>query len=136
MNKVVLIGRLTKQPELKYTQGKGTAVVKVTLAVDKYNAATKQREADFIPVTVWGKSAENLANFCDKGSLIAVSGKITTGSYDKDGQKVYTMEVTADMHEGIKFLDNKKQDTGFTPAQNPFGGNEDYTPVDSDDIPF
>ena len=63
MNKVVLIGRLTKDPELRYTPGTGMAVTTVTLAVDRFNASTKQREADFISVVIWGKQAENTANY-------------------------------------------------------------------------
>lgn len=157
MNKVVLIGRLTKDPELKFTPGTGMAVTTITLAVDRYNASTKQREADFISVVIWGKQAEATANNMSKGSLMAVSGRITTRSYDaKDGTKRYVTEVVA---SEVSFLSAKsaKQDSGFggndfggssnpfggaqdfSPAQNPFGGasyDEDITPVDDDDIPF
>ena len=94
MNKVVLIGRLTKDPELRYTPGTGTAVSTVTLAVDRYNSKTQQREADFIPVVVYGKQAESLANYLRKGSPAAISGRIQTRSYDaKDGTKRYITEV-------------------------------------------
>ena len=132
MNKVILIGRLTKDPELKYTPGTGMAVTNINLAVDKYNPSTKQREADFIPVAIWGKQAENMATYCNKGSMVAIGGKIQTRSYDaKDGTKRYVTEVVA---QEVKFLDNKKQDQG---ASNPFGSYDDMTPVeDSGDIPF
>ena len=106
MNKVVLIGRLTKDPELRYTPGTGTAVSTVTLAVDRYNTKTQQKEADFIPVVVYGKKAENLANYLSKGSPAAISGRIQTRSYDaKDGTKRYVTEVVAD---DVQFLDRNK----------------------------
>ena len=90
MNKVVLIGRLTKDPELRYTPGNGVAVSSLTLAVDNYNSKTGEKGADFIPVVVWGKSAENVAQYCVKGSQIAVSGRIANRSYEaKDGTKRY-----------------------------------------------
>ncbi|MDM8312758.1 single-stranded DNA-binding protein, partial [Clostridium cadaveris] len=73
MNKVVLIGRCTKDPELKYVPGSGTAVTTITLAVDKYNPQTKNNEADFINVVIWGKQAENTANYMSKGSQMAIS---------------------------------------------------------------
>ena len=90
MNKVVLIGRLTKDPELKFTPGSGAAVTTLTLAVDRYNPKTNQNEADFIPIVIWGKQAENTANYMSKGGQVAISGKIQTRSYDaKDGTKRY-----------------------------------------------
>lgn len=109
MNKVVLIGRLTKDPELRYTPGTGTAVSTVTLAVDRYNSKTQQMEADFIPVVIYGKQAESLANYLSKGSPAAVSGRIQTRSYDaKDGTKRYVTEVVADMPLGVQFVGGKK----------------------------
>lgn len=111
MNKVVLIGRLTKDPELRYTPGTGTAVSTVTLAVDRYNSKTQQKEADFIPVVVYGKQAESLANYLSKGSPAAVSGRIQTRSYDaKDGTKRYVTEVVADVPLGVQFIGSKKND--------------------------
>lgn len=124
MNKVVLIGRLTKDPELRYTPGTGTAVSTVTLAVDRYNSKTQQREADFIPVVVYGKQAESLANYLSKGSPAAVSGRIQTRSYDaKDGTKRYVTEVVADVPLGVKFIGSKKND-------------DDLQEVNDDDGPF
>lgn len=130
MNKVALLGRLTKDPELKYTPGTGYAVITVTMAVDRYNASTKQREADFIPVVIWGKQAEAMANYQKKGSRIAVSGRISTRSYDaKDGTKRYVTEVTADE---VQFLDNKKEQ-GINPYELYSG---EMTQVDDPDVPF
>lgn len=124
MNKVVLIGRLTKDPELRYTPGTGTAVSTITLAVDRYNSKTQQREADFIPVVVYGKQAESLANYLSKGSPAAVSGRIQTRSYDaKDGTKRYVTEVVADVPLGVQFIGGKKND-------------DDLQEVNDDDGPF
>ena len=124
MNKVVLIGRLTKDPELRYTPGTGTAVSTVTLAVDRYNSKTQQREADFIPVVVYGKQAESLANYLRKGSSAAISGRIQTRSYDaKDGTKRYITEVVADVPLGVQFIGGKKNE-------------DDLQEVNDDDGPF
>ena len=109
MNQTILIGRLCAAPELKYLQS-GTATTRFTLAVDRSLSKEKKQEAeakgnptaDFIPVTVWGKQAENCANYLAKGRMVAVSGRITTGSYEKDGKRVYTTEVTA---ERVQFLE-------------------------------
>lgn len=136
MNKVVLIGRFTKDPEIKFTSGKGTSYVKANLAVDKYNKNTGQNEADFIPVTFWGKQAENVANYQSKGSLIGISGKIHTGNYDaNDGTKRYTFEVVA---QEMKFLDSSKGNNSNNTSSSYNGGfdNDDMVPVDDGDIPF
>ena len=147
MNKVVLIGRLTKDPELRFTPGSGAAVTTFTLAVDRYNTKTGQNEADFIPIVIWGKQAENTANYMSKGGQVAISGRIQTRSYDaKDGTKRYVTEVVADMINGIKFLGNKSgnninQDIGsnnYGPMNQDtnFNYEEDITPVDDGDMPF
>lgn len=110
MNKVVLIGRLTKDPELKFTPGTGTAVTQFTIAVDRRYQKDKEKEADFIPIVVWGKQAESTANHMAKGRLIGISGRLQVRSYDaKDGSgKRYVSEVVADE---VQFLDygNKNQ---------------------------
>ena len=133
MNKVVLIGRLTKDPELRYTPGNGIAVSSLTLAVDNYNSKTGEKGADFIPVVVWGKSAENVAQYCVKGSQIAVSGRIATRSYDAtDGTKRYITEVVADMFNGITFLSsNNSSGKNNNYSQSDFG-----TPVEQEELPF
>ena len=82
MNRVILIGRLTKDPELRFTPGAGTAVTTLTLAVDKFNRQSGQKEADFISVVVWGKQAESTANYMSKGSQMAISGRIQTRNYE------------------------------------------------------
>ena len=135
MNKVVLIGRLTKDPELKYTPGNGTAVTTVTLAVDRRFTKDSKKEADFIPIVIWGKSAESTAQYMSKGKLMGVSGRIQTRSYDhKDGHKVYVTEVVA---EEIKFLEWGNKTEGIsTSSGTDYDGYEDMTPIDDGDIPF
>jgi single-strand DNA-binding protein len=110
MNKVVLIGRLTKDPELKYTPGTGTAVTIFTVAMDRKFQKDGEKEADFIPIVVWGKQAESTANFMSRGKLIGVSGRIQTRTYDaSDGTKRYITEVVADE---VQFLEYGKKDGG------------------------
>lgn len=149
MNKVVLVGRLTKDPELKYTPGKGTAVTTITLAVDKFNTATNQREADFITVVIWGKQAESTAQYMSKGSLMAISGRIQTRSYDaQDGSRRYITEVVANE---VSFLGKgsggnaPQRDNSFGNSPSGFDGSgfggelsfdTDMTPIDEGDIPF
>lgn len=95
MNDVKLIGRFTKKPELEYTAG-NTPVTKFTIAVDRKK---KDSGADFIRITVYDKQAENICRYMDKGRQVAVSGRIQTGSYPKDGKKVYTTDIVADYVE-------------------------------------
>ena len=103
INRVVLVGRLTKDPELKYTQG-GVAVTRFTLAVNRtFTNQQGQREADFINCVTWRKQAENTANFLRKGSLAGIEGRIQTSSFDgKDGNRVFMTEVVAD---SVQFLE-------------------------------
>jgi len=139
MNSVVLIGRLTRDPELRYIPVTGTAVSKFTLAVDRGLSKDKKQEmesqgkqtADFINITVWGKQAENAANYLAKGRLVAIHGRIQTGSYDKDGTRVYTTEVVANNVEFLEWGDknnNSNNDSGWD--------IEGFHPVDNDDVPF
>ena len=128
MNKVTLIGRLTKDPELKYTPGAGTAVTTLTLAVDRRFTKDGQKEADFIPVVIWGKQAESTAQYVSKGKLLGVAGRIQTRSYDaKDGTKRYVTEVIA---EEVQFLEFGQK----APAN--MDQFADLQPIDSGDVPF
>lgn len=148
MNKVVLIGRLTKDPELRFTPGSGAAVTTLTLAVDKYNTKTGQKEADFVPVVVWGKQAESTANYMSKGSQMAISGRIQTRSYDaKDGTKRYVTEVVATEVQflskgnasgngGTSFGNSNEYSMPVNDAFSGGGFEEDITPVDDGDMPF
>ena len=109
INNLTLVGRLTKDPELKYT-GNGTAVATFTLAVNRnFTNQSGEREADFINCVIWRKPAETLANYAKKGVLIGVTGRIQTRSYDnQQGQKVYVTEVIAD---NFQLLESKKADS-------------------------
>ena len=115
MNKVCLIGRITRDPELRYTSS-NVPSVRFTLAVNRpFQNQNGEREADFINVVVWRNQAENVKKYVSKGSLIAVEGRIQTGSYEKDGQRIYTTDVVAD---NVQFLESKGQRTQdeVTPA--------------------
>ncbi|WP_419957236.1 single-stranded DNA-binding protein [Psychrobacillus psychrotolerans] len=104
INRVVLVGRLTKDPELKYTPS-GVAMARFTLAVNRTFKSEGQPDADFINIVVWRKQAENTANYLKKGSLAGVEGRIQTGSYEgQDGKRVYTTDVVAD---SVQFLEPK-----------------------------
>ncbi len=121
INRTVLVGRLTRDPELRYTSS-NIAVVKFTLAVNRtFAGPTGEREADFIQCVVWRKQAENLARFIKKGSLLGIEGRIQTGSYDdKDGIRKYTTEVVCD---SVQFLEPKNQDNDY----NKDYGSQDYS---------
>lgn len=150
INRTILVGRLTKDPELRYTSS-NIAVVKFTLAVNRtFAGPSGEREADFIQCVVWRKQAENLARFVKKGSLIGVEGRIQTGSYDdKDGIRKYTTEVVCD---SVQFLEPKNQgnenidDYGSQEYQRSYQKNDYQKPkrkestptidVAEDDLPF
>lgn len=106
MNNVILIGRLTRDPELTYLQNeKQTAKARFNLAVDRPGQTGRDKVADFIPIIVFGKQAENCNQYLGKGSLVAVNGRIQTGSYkNRDGQTVYTTDVFAN---NVEFLGTK-----------------------------
>lgn len=132
MNKVVLIGRLTKDPELRFSPGTGIAISRFTIAVNRRKKEDGTQEADFIPCVAWRKQAENLANYQKKGNQIAVTGRIQTRSYDgKDGIKRYVTEVIA---EEIQFLDKVNREVNQSSGADYDSGWTD--PVDDDEIPF
>lgn len=110
LNKVILIGRLTKDPELRTVNG-GYVNCKFTLAVDRTFKKPGQPEADFIFCTAWGKTAETMCRYLHKGSLIAVEGRLETGSYDNaQGVRVYTTDVRVD---NVQFLESKNSQQGY-----------------------
>ena len=138
MNKVILIGRLTKDPELNFAAGSGTAVTRFTLAITRQ---FKKEETDFINCIAFGNTGETIAQYVTKGRQLAVTGNIRTGSYDaKDGTKRYTTDVVV---ESFEFISSQGQGQG---QQNDNTGNqnnwdkgsseEDMTPVDDGDMPF
>lgn len=110
MNKVVLIGRLTREPDARYTTD-GKPVTRYTLAVDR---RFKKDEADYINCVVFGKSAEFASKYLHKGTKIAVTGRIQTGSYEKkDGSKVYTTDIVVEDQEFAESKPKEEQDDGF-----------------------
>ena len=125
MNRVMLIGRLTAKPELRYT-GSNVPYARFSLAVNRtFNNQNGERETDFINIIIWRKQAENVCNFLDKGSLVSVEGRIQTGSFnDKDGNKRYSFDVVAD---NVQFLESK--------SQSQKRAQEDVSPYDYQDAP-
>ncbi len=143
MNKVILIGNLTKDPELRVTQS-GVNVATFSLAINRpFANAQGEREVDFINCVIWRKQAENLAKYCGKGSSVAVEGKIQTRSYEaNDGSKRYITEVVCD---SVQFLQTRKSETTSPvgqPAQDPFANMQDpfqnsgSIDLTDDDLPF
>ncbi len=155
LNKVVLIGRLTRDPDMRFTQSQ-RAVCSFNLAVNRsFTTQGGEREADFINIVSWGKTAENVSKYLNKGSLVAVDGRIQTRNYDNaQGQRVYVTEVVA---ENVTFLESKNssnssaQNYGFTEPQqsnttsndasfdsnkDPFADFGNSIDISDDDLPF
>lgn len=150
LNRIVLIGRLTRDPELRFTPN-GRAVCSFTLAVDRpFSNQEGNREADFINIVVWNKPAENCAQYLAKGRMAAVDGRLQIRSYEgNDGQRRYVTEVIAD---NVRFLPSGGRDGGSAsgygqdfgssePSAPAFGGSfgepaGDDMPMTSDDLPF
>ncbi len=138
MNKVFLIGRLSRDPELRHT-GNGTAVCQINVAISRPVAQGREPETDFINVTIWNKPAENVARYLSKGRQIAVEGRIQTRNYDNnEGKRVYVTEVIA---SNVEFLgsanDSNRTTTNNQNDMNPFDNME--PPVETasvDNDPF
>ena len=125
LNKVVLIGRLIKDPDLRYTTS-GIAVARFTLAVDRgFKNQDGEKQADFIPITVWRGAAESCAKYLSKGRLVAVVGRIQTGSYEKDGQRHYTTEVVADEVRFLEWSNKQEQGQDDIPGFAPYENDEE-----------
>ena len=130
MNKVVLIGRLTADPNLSYAAGTGTAVCRFTLAVTR---PFKRDEADFINCVAFNKTAETIGQYLTKGRQIAIAGRIQTGSYDaQDGTKRYTTDVVV---ENFEFIGNNQGQAQNDNYDN-YNFDNEMTPVDDGDMPF
>lgn len=149
LNRIVLIGRLTRDPELRYTPA-GVAVTQFTLAVDRpYTNQQGSREADFINIVTWRQLAENCANYLRKGRLTAVEGRLQIRNYDNnEGRKVYVTEVIADNVRFLESVNSQREDMPADPnSNNRYTDNsrsqgaplfDDSKPVDisDDDLPF
>ena len=139
MNKVTLIGRLTKDPEIRYSAGSQTAVARFSLAIDRAKKANgEDGGTDFPNIVAFGKTAELVEKYVTKGQQIAVEGRIQTGSYEKDGVKHYTTEIVA---ERIEFLGKKDQSSdplpkGIEKVKDEDSAIDAFFSITDDDIPF
>ena len=138
MNKIILIGRLTKVVELRYTQVTNTAVASFTLAVDrKFTKSDNEKQTDFFNVIAWNKLAENISKYLSKGKQVAISGRLETRSWnDESGQKHNTIEIIA---EEASFIDpkNKKNNEAILSSPIPINeGNFSTDLISGDDLPF
>lgn len=128
MNRVILIGRATKDFELRYTPG-GTAVANCTIAVD----AGKDEQADFINVVAWKQTAEAAANYVRKGHRFGLEGRVKVRNYEKDGRKVYVTEVHIDR---LEFLEPREQKQSGGRSSDPFADSGKPIDITDDDLPF
>ncbi|MDQ0222002.1 single-stranded DNA-binding protein [Streptococcus moroccensis] len=138
INNVVLVGRLTKAPELRYTPS-NQAVATFTLAVNRnFKNQAGEREADFINCVMWNKSAENLANWCKKGALIGIEGRIQTRNYEnQQGQRVYVTEVVAESFQTLESRGGREQNTNSLDQMAPPNFARDDAPqMSPDGLPF
>lgn len=137
LNSTCLVGRLTKNPELRYTPN-NQAVATFRLAVNRnFKSQNGEREADFINCVIWRQQAENLANWAKKGALIGITGRIQTRNYEnQQGQRVYVTEVVADSFQLLEF--NKQNDQGRSQSHSRQGFERQAEPMDisDDDLPF
>jgi single-strand DNA-binding protein len=142
MNKSILLGRLTKDPEVRYSQGENpTAIAKFTLAVDRRFKKDGEQTADFINCSAFCKTAEFVEKYLTKGTKIALTGRIQTGSYtNKEGQKVYTTEVVA---EELEFAESKSSNSDGGQSSRPAPSNANNSGfmnipdgIDSEELPF
>lgn len=137
MNKVVLLGRLTRDPEVRYGQGEGSAVARYTLAVDRKFKREGEATADFINCVTFGKSAEFAEKYLKKGMKVAISGRIQTGSYtNKDGQKVYTTDIVIEEQE---FAESKNSNSNQSEPQQMPQDNDGFLNIPDgieDELPF
>ena len=129
MNNVVLIGRLTRDPEVRYISESQTAVATFTVAIDRPVKSGQEKKTDFPRITVFGRQAENCERFLTKGSRVGIQGRIQTGSYtNKNGQTIYTTDVIADRVEFLSTSDKKKDGETEIPSG--------FAAIADDDIPF
>lgn len=135
MNKVALVGRLTRDPEIRYASDNQLAVTRFTIAVNRTFKREGQQTADFLPVVVFGKSAENCHKYLGKGRLVSVAGRLQSRTWDdQEGKRHYSYDVIADE---VNFLD-RGGDSRPQSTEGSFGEEpEDFHPVDEeDDLPF
>lgn len=137
INNVVLVGRLVRDPELKYT-GSGLAFMQFTLAVNRnFKNQNGEREADFINCAIWRQNAENLANWGFKGALLGITGTIQTRNFEnQQGQRVYVTEVVADNFQLLEFNKQNNQGQSQGNSQPDFSRQAEPMDISDDDLPF
>lgn len=143
MNKVILMGRLVRDPEVKYTGAKPSAVARYTLAVDRRIKKEGGDQADFIQCVAFGKSGEFAEKYFKKGTKIVVEGRIQTGSYEKDGQRIYTTDVVVEQQEfaeskasGTTANSNSNSNPGDVPAPDNIPQEFMNIPDNIEELPF
>ena len=137
INNVVLIGRLTRDPELRYTPS-NVAVATFNLAVNRnFKGTNGEREADFINCIMWRQQAENFANWLKKGALVGITGRIQTRSYENQhGQRVYVTEVVAESFKTLEKKDNSANQSSMKNQMPPSYGQGEPMDISDDDLPF
>lgn len=130
LNRVVLVGRIVRNPELKKTPS-GTAVTSFTVAVDNPTRSGGEKTTSFIPCTCWNKTAENVSKYCKQGLLVGVEGRLYQRSYNYNGQQRSSFEVVAD---NVQFLERKSDSSTGYNQQNTNNGEEDYAAADQEGI--
>ena len=137
INNVVLVGRMTRDAELRYTPS-NQAVATFSLAVNRnFKSQNGEREADFINCVIWRQQAENLANWAKKGALIGITGRIQTRNYEgRQGQRVYVTEVVADNFQILEFNKQNNQGQSQEYSQPDFGRQAEPFSIDDDSLPF
>ena len=137
LNSVVLVGRLTKDPELRYTPS-NQAVAAFSLAVNRnFKGQNGEREADFINCVIWRQQAENLANWAKKGALIGITGRIQTRNYEnQQGQRIYVTEVVADSFQLLEGRKDREAGQSQGYSQPDFARQAEPFSIDDDSLPF
>lgn len=137
INNVTLVGRLTRDPELRYTTS-NVAVATFNLAVNRnFKGANGEREADFINCMIWRKQAELFAEWCKKGNLVGITGRIQTRSYDnQQGQRVYVTEVVAETFQLLEKRDNSANQSNIEEQMPASFGATNPLDISDDDMPF
>lgn len=134
MNNVVLIGRLTRDPEVRYISESQTAVAAFPIAIDRPVRSGQEKKTDFPRITVFGRQAENCERFLTKGRLVGIQGRIQTGSYtDKDGKTVYTTDVVADRVEFLEWGEKVSENVNLS---EPDGIPDGFQAITDEGIPF
>lgn len=140
MNTVIMIGRLTRDPEFRYIASTGNAVTRFSIAVDRaFAAKDAEVTADFFNIVVWGKRAETCVNYLAKGRMVAIRGRLQNNNYtDKDGVKRYSTEIIAEEVKFIDYGDKKQQGSQGNQSEDDFSDLDDagYRALNDDSVPF